>query len=242
LQQQAALRVGLTTPETLFTNSPTEIRDFLRHRGQVVYKPLGPTGWLSGESFWLPYTTLVTEEVLVEDDLLRLTPGIFQELVPKVHELRITVIGRRVLAAKVLSQETEKGKLDWRKSYDELRFEQTSVPQEVARQCVALLDELGLVFGCFDFIVTPSGEHVFLEVNEMGQFLFIERYCGLPLLDAFTEFLLQGRVDFEWSADAVTVRYTDPEFEEAVTARAEEFRASHVTVPETLVDEEDQPQ
>jgi hypothetical protein len=61
------------------------------------------------------------------------------------------------------------------------------------------MSELGLVFGCFDLIVTPKGEYVFLEVNEMGAFLWIEeRLPELELLDAFCEFLIQGRRDFSW--------------------------------------------
>ena len=58
-------------------------------------------------------------------------------------------------------------------------------------------------------IVTPEGEHVFLEVNQMGQFLFLERYAGVPLLDAFAEFLFQARPDFDWEEGKVKVRYAD---------------------------------
>ena len=191
LQHAAAAKLGLTLPRTLFTNSPREIRAFLALPGETIYKPLSPIGWKNGTSEFLPYTALVTESSLVEDKVLRQTPGIYQKLVPKAYELRVTVMGRRVFAAKVLSQQTQKGKLDWRQSYDELRFEPTDPSPTVANQCLELLQELGLVFGCFDFVVTPAGAHVFLEVNEMGQFLFVERYCGLPLLDAFAEFLLQ---------------------------------------------------
>jgi len=57
--------------------------------------------------------------------------------------------------------------------------------------------------------VIPDGRSVFLEVNESGQFLFIERYAGIPLLDAFSEFLLQAGPDFAWNADRVQVRYSD---------------------------------
>ncbi len=237
LQHETARTIGLTMPETLFTNSPTEIRNFLGRGRQVIYKPLSGGGWMNKDSRFFSYTALLSEADLVTDDVLRQTPGIFQELVPKAYELRVTVMGKHVLAARVLSQETERGRLDWRQSYDELQFRPDSLPPSVEDQCRALLDALGLVFGCFDFIVTPEGEHVFLEVNEMGQFLFIERYCGLPLLDAFSEFLLQGRVDFDWSADSVQVRYGDPEFERAALARWAAFQSSHCSVPESLADE-----
>jgi glutathione synthase/RimK-type ligase-like ATP-grasp enzyme len=236
-QHEAAGQVGLKMPETIFTNSPREIREFLaRHEG-VIYKPLSAAGWKDHDSQFVSYTTVLEEKNLVSDEVLRQTPGIFQELIPKAYELRVTVIGGRVLAAKVLSQQTQRGKLDWRRSYDELRFEQTRLPPEVEDKCTALLDGLGLVFGCFDFVVTPAGEHIFLEVNEMGQFLFVERYCGLPLLDAFSEFLLQGRSDFDWNEGRVAVRYSDPEFEAVATARATEFCSSHVSNRESLVDE-----
>jgi len=85
---------------------------------------------------------------------------------------------------------------------------------------------------------TPEGDYVFLEVNEMGQFLFIERGCGLPLLDAFSEFLLQGRVDFEWNQDAVRVRYTDSDFEAGALTRFRELQSRHRSVPGALVSEE----
>lgn len=237
LQHAAAAGIGLQLPKTLFSNSPREIRAFLAQPGETVYKPLSPVGWKDDTADFLPYTALVTEKSLVADPILRQTPGIYQKLVPKAYEIRATVMGERVFAAKLLSQDTAKGKLDWRASYDELRFEPIELPPAVMEQCRGLLEELGLVFGCFDFIVTPDGTHVFLEVNEMGQFLFVERYCGLPLLDAFAEFLLQGRVDFDWTAGAVTVRYGDPAFEAAANARAEEFQRSHVGAREALIDE-----
>jgi hypothetical protein len=142
---------------------------------------------------------------------------------------------RRLFAAHVLSQETKRGKLDWRKAYDELRLEAATLPPHVADQCFALLAEIHLVFGCSDCVVTPAGEHVFLEVNEMGQFLFVERYCGLPLIDAFAEFLLQGRSEFDWREEAVTVRYSDPDFEQAALARSTELLRSHVETPESLI-------
>ncbi|MES1211252.1 MAG: hypothetical protein ABUL63_02845, partial [Acidobacteriota bacterium] len=193
VQHRAALAAGLRMPDTLYSNDPAEIRAFLRrHGGRIVYKPFRGQAWRNEETWWTPYTSLRTEDDLVADDLLRTTPGIFQELVPKAYELRVTVMGRHALAAKILSQETENGRLDWRKSYGELRMEPFDLPRRLAERCVDLLERLGLVFGCFDFIVPPGGDPVFLEVNEMGQFLFIERYADIPLLDTFSELLLQG--------------------------------------------------
>jgi hypothetical protein len=100
----------------------------------------------------------------------------------------------------------------------------------VAEQCYALMRKLDIVFGCFDFIVRPDGQYVFLEVNQAGQFLFVENYAGLPLLDAFTEFLRQASPDFEWSPGQVAVRYS--EVKAAALERLERNLALHVSEPE----------
>ena len=69
----------------------------------------------------------------------------------------------------------------------------------MAEWCRALLRRLGLVFGCIDFIVTPEGEYVFLEVNQMGQFLWVElANPEFPLLQAFAEFLVSQDPEFRF--------------------------------------------
>ena len=53
------------------------------------------------------------------------------------------------------------------------------------------MTELGLVFGAIDLICTPSGEHVFLEVNPGGEWGMLERDLGLPIADAIARALLR---------------------------------------------------
>jgi glutathione synthase/RimK-type ligase-like ATP-grasp enzyme len=231
-QHALALEVGLEVPDTVYTNDPGEIRAFLReHGGQIAYKPFKMTAWRDDAKYYMTYTSRRTEAQLIEDELLSMVPGIYQALVPKAYELRVTMMGRRAFAAKLCSQETRGGRLDWRRADpDELRMEPFELPAGLAEQCFALMRGLDIVFGCFDFIVRPDGRCVFLEVNQAGQFLFVENDGGLPLLDAFTEFLRQGSVDFDWSPDRVAVRYS--EVKEAALRRLERELALHVVEPE----------
>lgn len=236
LQHRTAIEVGLDTPDTLYSNDPAEVRDFLRgHGGRAVYKVFRPYSWRDDVTAWAPYTSLVTEEQLVANDLLQATPGIFQEVVQKEYELRATVIGSRPFCAKLLSQDTVRGKLDWRKAYSELKMEPYVLPHTIAAACKLLMARLGIVFGCFDFIVTPDGRYVFLEVNEMGQFLFVEYFAGLPLLDAFVEFLRQGHIEFVWDSSRVRTRYV--EVENQAIALARQAAEEHVNLPDITVDE-----
>jgi len=138
--------------------------------------PVAPAlPWKSGDKVWQLYTSILSEEDLVDDDLLRATPATYQAVVQKDYELRVTVVGNYIFCAKIYSQDTETGRLDWRKSYHEVEMEPSELPEDIAALCRTLMRRLDIVFGCFDFAVTPEGEHVFLEVNQMGQFLFIER-------------------------------------------------------------------
>lgn len=115
-----------------------------------------------------------------------------QEYIEKAFELRVTVVGEEVFACKIDSQaqQEETGRIDWRQGYEHgLRQEAYALPDSVSSQCVAFLRRMGLNFGCFDFIVTPSGEYVFLECNPNGQWLWIELTVGLKISEAIADFL-----------------------------------------------------
>jgi hypothetical protein len=162
-------------------------------------------------------------------------PGIYQELVPKAYELRVTVMGDHCFTARINSQGTAQGELDWRRAIGSLTLVPWELPRALSTRVRRLLAHLGLVFGCLDFIVTPEGRHVFLEVNQAGQFLFVERDSGMALLDAFSEFLLQGRADFSWREPRAPIRLEDVESE--VMRAGEKEARTHVRPVERMIDE-----
>lgn len=233
-QHHLASQIGLEMPATLYGNDPASIRRFLdTHGGRIVFKPFTGETWFNGTTHYGCYTSAISEEDLVDDDLLQAAPGIYQELVPKAFELRITMIGDRAFSGKINSQETKNGKLDWRRSYEDVSMEPYELPEELLRKCRELMRRLGLLFGCFDFIVTPDGRSVFLEVNPAGQFLFVETYAGLPVVDALCELLIQGRPDFEWKESHSTLRLADFWDEVSETFKPEDSRHVDTNYPVT---------
>jgi len=197
-----AAHVGLRVPPSLLSNDPHRIRSFIRDNApnETIYKPFTTSQWAmdDGCAAYL-FTAVVDEEALPPDEILRLSPGIFQPRLAKDHELRVTFIGNQMFVAKLRSQSVDGARVDWRAKTRAVATEPGSLPAEIEARCRALMHRLGLVFACFDFIVTPSGQHVFLEVNQMGQFLWLEELVpDMPLLDAFCEFVIQGRPDFSW--------------------------------------------
>jgi glutathione synthase/RimK-type ligase-like ATP-grasp enzyme len=235
LQHAIAVEVGLEMPDTLYTNDPAAIRAFLREQGgRIAFKPFYMLPWKSGTTNFITPTTVITEAHLEDETRIAVAPAIYQELVPKAYELRVTVIGERFFAAKLNSQSTDLGLVDWRRAQEKMTAEETALPPIVEEQCRELMRRLGLVFGCLDLIVTPDGRHVFLEVNQMGQFLFVERWTGMPLLDAFAEMLLQGTPRYAWSA-ANAVHYDD--VLARVVAMHEELPRTHAALKDRARDD-----
>ncbi len=181
-QLKLAKQSGLTLPETLMTNDPDEARDFWRrHPGAVIYKP-----FLQTYHAWRE-TRLLRRE---EEELaaaVRIAPVIFQRYVPGVADLRITVIGDRVLAAAADMRDSEY-KVDVRFNTN-LCYRPHPLPDAVAAQLLALMRRLGLEYGAIDMRLTPEGEYVFFEINPAGQFLYIEQSAGLPLTAAMAAHL-----------------------------------------------------
>ena len=43
---------------------------------------------------------------------------------------------------------------------------------------------LGVCFGAIDMRLTPDGDHVFLEINPAGEYLFVSQRTGQPIPQA----------------------------------------------------------
>ena len=52
------------------------------------------------------------------------------------------------------------------------------------------MTRLGLVYGALDFIVDPDGCHIFLEINQAGEWGWLQRDLGLPIAEAIATALL----------------------------------------------------
>ncbi len=194
LQLKLAQECGLHIPVTLCSNDPKDIRLFLLNHelDGVVYKPLCPNFWFEDNCIKIAYTARIGFLDLPTNQVLQHAPGIFQKEVKKKYELRVTCFGRHLVAAKLNSQEHSDGLIDWRAiRKGKLEIEPYELPSALQDKIRALMYRLGIVFGSFDFVVTPEGEYVFLEVNEQGQFLWIEEYNpDFKMLDLFVHFLV----------------------------------------------------
>jgi hypothetical protein len=143
------------------------------------------------------FTQLLTPNKLDEIDALAACPAIFQEYVEKQVELRITIVGPEVFAAAIYSQEYPETSVDFRRwallpPEKDVKHTAFDLPPAIRAGLLALMNKLGLVFGCVDMILTPAGEYVFLEVNPSGQWGWIESKTGMPITETLVRLLLPG--------------------------------------------------
>lgn len=195
-----AIFVGFKVPDTCFSNRQEDILTMEKDHQELVLKPIASDGiWEDGKD--LEYV-FYTQKVLRQDianapkEAFTQTVSYVQEYIPKAFELRVTVVAKKVFACKIESQHLadNEGKVDWRQGYDHgLRYEPFDLPDDISEKCIKFLEKMRLNFGAFDFIVTPSGEYVFLECNPNGQWLWIEMETGLKISEAIADALETGK-------------------------------------------------
>ena len=62
-------------------------------------------------------------------------------------------------------------------------------PDDIRNRVALMIEELGLEYGALDFIVTPENEWYFLEINCMGQWLWIEQLTNLSISGAIVKWI-----------------------------------------------------
>jgi len=189
---------GLAVPRTLLTNDPKQAKDFFREcRKEVIFKLLDvhdPQEGLSG------IIAKMTAADIRDSDGIRAAPHYFQEHIPKKSDIRVNIIGRKIFATEILSQEFANTRLDFRADPNysaRLKHLPHKLPLSIQKMLMKFMKKAGLVFGAVDLILRPDGHYVFLEVNPHGQWIWIESLTGQPLLESFSEMLIQGTADYE---------------------------------------------
>lgn len=193
-QQRLAREVGLFTPRTLMTNDATAAAEFLRScKHGAIAKMLSAFAIYSDKNEeQVVFTTALSDAHLSKLSDLRFCPMVFQERIVKQLELRITVIGNRMYAAAVDSMAVPGAEVDWReKGLTLIRsWMPYTLPRDVAAALDCYMNRIGMQYSAIDMIVEPSGRHVFLEANPVGEFFWLEHNAPhFPLTEALADVL-----------------------------------------------------
>jgi glutathione synthase/RimK-type ligase-like ATP-grasp enzyme len=169
---------GLKVPATLLSNSPAAVRDFFgRNPDNAVCKAFASHVWQQpgSESFAVTETFCLSREQLPPDEVFTYAPAIYQQMVKKQFDVRVVLMGERIYS---FALRTPENSLDWRRdaALRNLDVEAIAMPAPVESGLLRFAQKTGVSFGVLDFAVDLNGEWWFLEINEQGQFLWLEEF------------------------------------------------------------------
>ncbi|MFF4275325.1 ATP-grasp ribosomal peptide maturase [Streptomyces sp. NPDC001536] len=182
-QLRHAQRSGLPVPATLITTFPQAAREFSARYPDLVVKPV------SGAHPQDPPRAVPTSRVAPDTDFAAVAfgPTLLQRRVAKRADIRLTVVGERMLAARKAAAEDDE--VDVRFATPASPWRPTDVPPRVAEGVRAYVRDAELAYGAFDFAEDADGTWWFLECNQSGQFGFVEVETGQPIAHSIAEWL-----------------------------------------------------
>jgi glutathione synthase/RimK-type ligase-like ATP-grasp enzyme len=190
-QLRHAAAVRLDIPRTLVSNDIRAIGDFLDSCGGTVVAKMihSSAASVNGQAYgpWL----FDAQDLDTADGSLTSSPMLFQERIPKTVEYRVYVVGSDVFASAVIAAPSQA--LAWRhQPASEVRFRPSALPLATMDAILALFRRLRIQFGSVDLIETPEGRMVFLEVNPISYWGFVERASGFPISAAIASLLARA--------------------------------------------------
>ena len=196
LQLKLAKKMGFLVPETLISNDYDQVKSFVNAHKNVVVKHFVPHYWNSetSKTTRIVSTTILDDIFRVPQSSVEVCPSIYQQLIQKKYEMRVTVIGEKIFTAKI--EKVGGGSfLDWRMNFGtkDFKISPFELNNSLSGAIVKYVRALGLHYGCLDLVVDKDNNVWFLEVNPTGQFLFVEQEIPeYKILRQFSEMLISG--------------------------------------------------
>lgn len=193
-QLTVASRLGMRTARSIYSNDEEAILRFADDvDSELALKSLGAMSVSNSISDNTLNQYGVLTRTISREDLyeLRSNMGVFptfvQEYIHKTFDLRVVVIGDRIFACRIHSQDSEVAKHDFRIATKGLEHELITLPDHLLSMIREFMESLSIEFGCFDFLEVDDGDPYFLECNPNGQWLWIEERTGAPIASAIAD-------------------------------------------------------
>ncbi len=191
-QLTRAKSLGFLVPDTLVTQDADALRSFFaRHHGRVIVKPMagGHVERPEGEMDTLIYTNQVRADQLEKLDDLSSCPTLFQQMIEKTCDVRITVVGEDVHAVELTAKEPDGSqRCDIRRNnMDDVTYKPLTLPMDVAANVSRLMDHYCLRFAAIDMAIGTDGRWYFFEVNPNGQWAWMDLAGATNIASSFVK-------------------------------------------------------
>lgn len=165
IQLEMAAATGFNIPYSILTNKSQKL---MSQKSWITKTISNCVSFQHNNTIYTNYTSKLTGKESYDDLFI----SFVQENIPKEAEIRVFYLLGKCYALLIHSQNNKKTQTDYRK-YDYKhpnRLEPCQLPPDIESKIDAFMHAMNLQTGSLDFILTPSGEHVFLEVNPCGQY------------------------------------------------------------------------
>lgn len=177
-----ARECGLNIPNSLVSTNKHSLEKRIQNR-KVILKPVEDAFGYMGSNTWISSINQLgrVEYLALKEELI--FPSMVQDYIEKKIELRIFYFKERFFSMAIFSQNDKKTRVDFRNYNDEKpnRMVPFKLPIEIERKLDCFMKKIGLFSGSIDLILTEDNEYVFLEVNPVGQYGMVGRWCNVDL-------------------------------------------------------------
>lgn len=163
-QLMVASEVGFQVPETEIGNSfkNSEITG-----KKIIVKSLDTVLLREGEDCLFTYTSNVNPSELTKNQI-NSAPITVQHYINQKTDVRVTIIDGNIFAVKITTNGTGID-YDWRLTKREfIEYTDISLPDNLVRSCLLLMEKLKLSFGAID-LIESNGKYYFIEINPTGE-------------------------------------------------------------------------
>lgn len=238
LQLSLAHKAGFSVPDTFISNQKSKILEFItKDDVPTIMKTFVQLRYFfNGDKPKPVYASKISETDLADEPEYLDQVSIFQKMIPKSHEIRALFLGSHVIAARIDAASYDGKSVDSRRpAADDAYGCHIELPPDIVAKGVSLMKSLGIVTAAFDLLVTPDGDYIFLELNEMGQSLYLEQYEGVPcVLEAYCQFLMHQGDFFDFAPDYDLLKTSSQDiYNEAQAVMRKESDTFFTTVSES---------
>lgn len=169
-QAQIIQACGFQTPETLITNSPERVCEFLEVHQKVIYKSISGVRSI---------VRTLDNDVRGRLDSIRWCPTQFQAYVPG-QDVRVHVVDDQVFATLIRTTGIDY-RYAGREEDGRTELEAVELDEWITEKCIRLAHRLGLPFAGIDLKVTPDQDVYCFEVNPSPGFSYYQAHTGQPI-------------------------------------------------------------
>lgn len=187
-----AKEAGLTIPKSTVSNNKKSISNFLEEVPSSITKPIKFSGYYNSDDGYT-YTVLTNE--INSNNLSRVKPNHFfptllQEKINYQFEIRIFYLDGEFFPAAIMVPNANYTDVKRHFGKAEIHWMPYKLPTIIETKLHRFMQSINLNTGSIDMMKTKEGDHVFIEVNPVGQFIAPSKRCNFKIEKRIANWLI----------------------------------------------------